>query len=195
MDLQHVNVKIYVDGDLGVEPERFIGIFQRWIKEELLDELLIDVADYRHVPAGPGVMLIAHEADYSMDNAGKRWGLRYNRKAAVEGTNVDRFRQAFASALTACRMLEAEFADGDALRFSRDAFELFINDRACAPNTPETFASAKPEIEAFLQGLLGHSECTLAQFDDPRSRFGVAVKCGKPFDLAELLQAARLGDG
>ena len=158
---------------------------------EFLDELLIDVADYRHVPAGPGVLLVAHEADYSMDNAGKRWGLRYNRKAAVEGTNLDRLRQAFVAALNACRLLEEEFADGDGLRFSRDEFELFINDRASAPNTPETFASAEPEIGAFLNGLLGHTEFTLTQFGDPRARFGVAVKCGKPFDPAKLRQSLR----
>ena len=54
MDLQHVNVKIYVDGDLAVDPARFIEIFHGWIKEEAFDELLIDVADYRHVPDGPG---------------------------------------------------------------------------------------------------------------------------------------------
>ena len=32
-------------------------------------------------PAGPGVMLIGHQADYSVDNTDDRLGVRYNRKA------------------------------------------------------------------------------------------------------------------
>ena len=105
MELQHINVKIYVDGDLAIDPAAFIDVFHEWVREHTLDELLIDVADYRHVPAGPGVMLIGHEGDYSMDNAGDRWGLRYNRKAAVDGSNDDRLRQALCSAVRACQLL------------------------------------------------------------------------------------------
>ena len=60
----------------------------------MFGELLLDVADYRHVPAGPGVMLIGNEGDYSVDNTGDRLGIRYNRKAALDGDNQDRLRQA-----------------------------------------------------------------------------------------------------
>ena len=190
MQLQHVNVKIFVDGDLKVDPARFIEVFHRWIREQALDELLIDVADYRHVPAGPGVMLIGFEADYSMDNAGGRYGLLYNRKAAVSGSNEDRFRQALRSAANACRLLEEEFATEGPLLFSRQEFELVINDRALAPNTPETFAAAKPELETYLQQVLGHSEFSLEHQSAPRSRFGVSVKVAKPFDLAALVEIA-----
>ena len=66
MNLQHINVKIYVEDDSAVDLSRFIDVFHSWIKQQLLDELLIDVADYRHVPAGPGVILIGHEADNAM---------------------------------------------------------------------------------------------------------------------------------
>ena len=58
MELQHINVKIYVEGDLPVDPAEFITVFHQWVKDKVLDELLIDVADYRHVPAGPGVLLV-----------------------------------------------------------------------------------------------------------------------------------------
>ena len=183
MQLQHVNIKIYVDGDMTVDPERFIEVFHRWIAQSSLDELLIDVADYRHVPRGPGVVLIGHEADYSMENIGGRFGLRYNRKAALEGTNQDRFSQALRSAANACRMLEADFE----LKFSRQQFELFINDRALAPNTPETFAAVKPELDSFLKQVLGHDAMSLEHQSDPRRLFGVEVTVDRPFDLAALL--------
>lgn len=183
MMLQHVNVKIYLDGRLGVDLGRFIEVFHDWIREQTLDELLIDVADYRHVPAGPGVLLVGHEADYSMDHADNRYGLRYNRKAPLDGTNVDRFRCAFGSALHACRLLEDRLAPEGSLRFSRQEFELFINDRALAPNTPETYEAAKPDLEAFLNDVLGHGDFSVEHRDDPRTLFGVVVNVARPFDL------------
>ena len=189
MDLQHVNIKIPVQGDLNVPAERFIGIFHNWIKDDTLDELLIDVADYRHVPAGPGVMLIGHEADFSMDHAGNRWGLRYNRKAPLPGSNEDRFHQALKSAAHACCLLESELAKDGPLTFSRKEFELFINDRALAPNTPETYAACKPQLEAFVQSVLGHGEFNLTHVGDSRTLFRVTVTASKPFDLTAIAES------
>ena len=183
MELQHINVKIYVEGDLPVDPADFIPVFHQWVKDKVLDELLIDVADYRHVPAGPGVLLVGLEADYDMDNTDNRWGLRYNRKAPLKGTNEDRFRQAFRSAAHACGMLEKQFAGDSPLKFSRREFELFVNDRALAPNTPETFEACKPELESFLQNLLGHDEFDMVHRGDPRSLFGVTITSAQPFEL------------
>ena len=191
MELQHVNVKIYVEGELKVDPSRFIDIFHEWIKTGTLEELLIDVADYRHVPAGPGVLLIGHEADYSMDNTDNRYGLRYNRKALLDGSNEDRFRQALRSALQACQLLETQFADDGRLKFSRQEFEFFINDRALAPNTRETFAACRTELESFLKNVLGHSDFVLAHHSDPRALFGVSIKVAKPFDLSRILKTLK----
>ncbi len=186
MELQHVNVKIYLDGKLTVDPARFIDLFHRWIREEMLPTLLIDVADYRHVPDGPGVMLIGHEADYNMDHTNGQWGLRYNRKAPLEGSNEDRFREAFAAAGEACRLIEND-CSADGLRFSRTAFELFVNDRALAPNTADTLAAVQPEIESFLTNVLGQRGFTVEHLDaDPRCRFGVSVHLAQPFDLEAL---------
>ena len=189
MELQHVNVKIFVDGELPVDAARLIEVFHRWIRESVLDDFLIDVADYRHVPAGPGVMLIGHDVDYSLDNAGGRWGLLYNRKSSVEGSNDDRLREALVSAANACRLLEEEFSS-DGLTFSRNELQIIINDRALAPNTPETLAAAQPVLESFFSALFGHSDFTITAESDPRRRFGVTVTSSPPFDLAALQQAA-----
>lgn len=191
MELQHVNVKIYVDGELSVDPGRFIECFHGWVRDQIMEEeMLIDVADYRHVPAGPGVVLIGLEADYGMDQTGNRYGLRYNRKAPLDSSNRDRLLHALSRAARACRMLETEFG-GDGLKFRRDELELFINDRAFAPNTPETYAACKPEFESFLQEILGHGNFSLQQESEPRRRFGVTVKTEQPFDLEAILSAAR----
>lgn len=191
VELQHINVKFFVDGALGPAPEQFINVFHKWIRKEAFDELLVDVADYRHVPEGPGVMLIGLEGDYSMDHTDGRWGLRYNRKAELPGTNADRFSQALRAAATACESLEAEFAADATLRFHREEFELFINDRALAPNTDETFEACREDLDAFLAAALGHDEYSLSRPDDPRRRFGVLVKSQKPFALDRFISTAK----
>ena len=187
MEFQHVNVKMFVAGELGFDPSRFINAFHQWIQAQAMPEMLIDVADYCHVPDGPGVLLVAHEADYSMDHTDGRWGLRYNRKATISGSNDDRFRQALSAAASACCRLEEDFA-ADGLHFGRTEFEVFINDRALAPNTPETSASFKSELSGCLTKLLGHSKFTLQLPRDPRQRVDAVVTTAQPFDLKALAQ-------
>ncbi len=181
MNLQHVNVKIFVDGELTVDQEQFINIFHRLVAEQAMDQMMIDVADYRHVPAGPGVVMVGLEADYAMDHKDSRYGLRYNRKGALEGSNVDRMNQAYWAARNLCTLLESEL---DGLKFSETEFELFFNDRALAPNTPETLAEARPEIKAFLRDGLGQTEFEFDFNNDPRSLFGAVVKLGQPVAAA-----------
>ena len=60
MNVQHVNVKIFAE-DPAIELDGAIPVFHRWIQRNVCEELLIDVADYRHVPAGPGVLLVGHD--------------------------------------------------------------------------------------------------------------------------------------
>jgi hypothetical protein len=181
MEFQHVNLKIFVEGELPFDPSRLINVFHHWIQDSALPELLIDVADYGHVPNGPGIMLIAHEADYSMDHTDGRWGLRYNRKAALPGGNEDRFRQAFSAASIACRKLEEAFATEGPLKFSRTQFEVCINDRALAPNNPETAAAFESDLRVSLKNILGHEAFTLQTHPDRRRRVGAVVTTSKPF--------------
>ena len=180
MNMQNINIKIPVEGELPVEPEEFIPLFHSWIREDTFGELLIDVADYLHVPKGPGVMLIGHAEDYSLDNGGGVYGLLYNRKKELDGSNADRYASAFGRAARACGLLEAAF---ESLKFSRTRFDLIVNNRAVAPNTPETFAAFLPEFEAYLKEAFGEG-CTVEQFGEPRQRFGVRVTCASPFEIA-----------
>src|SRR5215467_12966631 len=118
MDLQHFNVKLFVDQPETVDLAGFMAVFNSWIQDQVSEELLIDVADYRHVHAGPGVVLIGHEANFSLDNAEDRLGLLYNRKAPLPGSNTDRLRQAVRAALLAAQRLSVapglKFSGGEA---------------------------------------------------------------------------------
>ena len=189
MELQHVNLKIFADDPSAVDATAYIGLFHNWIRENSLDELLIDVADYRHVPHGPSVILIGLEADYCIDNTAGRYGLRYNRKAGCDGTNQDRFRQALNAAARACRMIENQVDTKPAPTFSGQSLELLINDRALAPNTPETHAACRPEVESFLDSLYGSGQYELEAHTEPRSRFGYTIRGAGPLDLDALIAA------
>ena len=67
MESQRIQVKIYATE--SQDPERFIPVFHRFIRDSVFDELMIDVADYGHVKDGPGVVLIGHASDYFADTA------------------------------------------------------------------------------------------------------------------------------
>lgn len=187
MELQHVNVKLLVQNPEEVDLEPLIPIFHSWIQAQVSEELLLDVADYRHVAEGPGVVLIGHQANYSVENTDNRLGVRYNRKAALDGSNQDRLRQAVRSALSACQRLESEPGLNGKLRFNGQEMELFINDRLLAPNRDETREAVEPELRAFLQKLFGGSEYALRYNSDPRRLFSVFVTSSRAFDAGQLL--------
>lgn len=185
MELQHFIAKIPVAGELRIAPEKWVDVFHRWVAQQSMPELLVDVAELLHVPAGPGVVLVGHQADYALDHTGGHWGLLYRRKAVLDGTNADRMAQALQSAAHACRLLEAEFP-GE-LEFSRAEFELIVNDRLLAPNIAETYAAVEPEVAAFLRDFLGLNAFSFTRHDrEPRGRFGLTIKSDRPFDLAAI---------
>lgn len=183
MELQSINIKIPVDGDLSVDSAEFMGLFQRWVKEQHREELLIDMADYRHVPNGPGVLCVGLEADYAMDQRDGQWGLLYNRKASVTGSNADRLGQALGSAAAACEKLESEVPG---LKFNRAAFECVINDRIVAVNTAQAWDVFKPELEGFLKSIGAEAVSIARSSEDRRSRLGAKVTLTAPLDFSSL---------
>src|SRR5882757_1808014 len=186
--LQHINVKLLVKNPVEVDLEPLIPVFHDWIQDPLPGELLLDIADYRHVPAGPGVVLIGHEGDYSVDNTDNRLGVRYNRKAALDGSNQDRLKQAARAALIACQRLEADSRLGGRLRFNGQEIEIFVNDRLLAPNCDATREAFNSDFQIFFQNLFRGREYSMSYGSDPRKLFTVSVKAVQPFPLADLLE-------
>ena len=187
MILQHINVKLLVKEVEEVDLELLVPIFHTWIQDKVFAERLLDIADYRHVHHGPGVILIGLEGDYSVDNTDGRLGVRYNRKAGLEGSNHDRLKQAARAALSAGHRLEAEISLGGKLRFNGQDVELFVNDRLLAPNNASTRAAAEAEFKPFFAQLFGGVEYSLSYSNHPRQLFGVTAKASRPLSLEELL--------
>jgi hypothetical protein len=140
-------VKYFAQGDIAFDLAALVPVFQRWIQQHSVEGLLIDVADYKHVHQGPGVILIGHEGDYGFDLRGGRPGLLYTRKREIQGTLVDNLQLALRLASDACRKLAAE-PTLNGLRFSEDRVEIFFLDRLAVPNTPEAFVGLRPLVAA-----------------------------------------------
>lgn len=183
MNLQHLNVKILVEGELKIDFERVIEVFHAWVAEQQMPEMLIDVADYRHVPDGPGVVLVGLECDYAMDHSGDGFGLLFNRKGPLEGNNQDRIEHSLKRCAQACSMLESEF---ESLKFSRKQLILTVNDRALAPNTDESREQCRSIFVASLQKVLGEGDIQLEFDEEPRNRLGAKVTLENPIDLGKL---------
>src|SRR5579862_8118586 len=105
MDLHKFSIKFFAHGAEQIDVLKLIPIYHRWIQQELLEDLLIDVADYSHVPAGPGVMLIAHEGNYALDETGHERGVMYYSKHKLTGELPDRFALVASKALQAARLM------------------------------------------------------------------------------------------
>ena len=187
MEMQHVNVKLMLENSDEVDLEPLIPIFHSWIQEQVPGELLLDVADYRHVHAGPGVILIGHQGDYSVDNGQSRLGVRYNRKAELDGDNESRLAQAAVAALRACQRLQGDARLAGRLRFNGREMQLFVNDRLLAPNRESTREAAEPELREFLGRLFRGGDYSLSFGDDPRKLFAASVETAQQFAVSDLL--------
>jgi hypothetical protein len=174
--MQHVNIKIFAKSGQDINPADAIPVFHRWIQKRELPELLIDVADYAHVPEGPGVLLIAHEANYSLDYARGHFGLLYNRKAKADASAQDQLRQAYDSALAACHLLELEAEFGGNLEFDPAHLELTLNDQLLHPNTDEGWQEVAPEVQRFFDSLFGAGRYSVERGGEPRERLRATIR-------------------
>ena len=171
--MQNVNVKIFAEPAEGLDARAAIPVFHRWIQTNVCPELLIDVVDYAHVPAGPGVMLIGHEANYSLDNARNRLGLLYNRKAQRDGAPRENLEAAYEAARAAAGRLEREPEFAGKLKFSSAEVEITLNDRLLYPNDDATWNSLRGDFEAFFDGIFGAGNYTIARDAGPLERFRI----------------------
>ena len=155
---QRIGVKLFFEpAKKPLDLSLFIPVFHKWIRTQPVDGMLIDVADYKHVPDGPGIMLIGHEGDFSIDLAEGRAGLRYVRKRDWQDsdgndsqilqarlTEVLRMVQLGADALAKERKLRRT------LKIDVGALQFTFNDQLRAPNTSETLDALRDDLLAVL---------------------------------------------
>lgn len=128
-DIQKIDVKIFATKGEDINPYEFVPVLQRWIQEHALPGTLIDVADYSHMHQGPGVILVGHEYNVSVDYADGKMGVLFHYKRPAESTFADRAQSAVKQALNAAKLLEEDTAFKGRLAFDTSNPQLIVNDR------------------------------------------------------------------
>ena len=175
MDLQKFGIKLYLNTNVSYKITDFIPIFHNWIQEKLVsDHLLIDVADYSHIPDGPGVMLIAHEGHFSLDQENHKPGIMYMRKTDIDGSFKERFKKVFSSVVQAANLL-CENNINKEINFTTNLFRFIANDRRLADNTKENQSLYQDEVQKILEDQYSGSKWAYEDISNKNERLAFTV--------------------
>lgn len=187
MNLERFCIKFLARPETTLDEVALIEIFHEWIRLRKLPGTLIDVADYRHVPQGPGIMLVTHEVNYALDHGEGQFGLYAQRKLGEGETLKDRIVNLAKATATLGALLESDHRVAGKLSLEGGQFLYMSNDRLLAPNTEEGFATLKPELEAAAAQLYPGQTVSVTRLEnDPRDRLTVLVKVENSVDIAQL---------
>jgi hypothetical protein len=175
-DVVRIGAKLYAENPEVIDLEAYVPLFHGWIQRKSVDGVPIDVADYAHVPDGPGVMLIGHEADRSIDLGEGRPGVVYQRKRDPEGDVESRFAAAIAAADGLASEIEGDPAAAG-VRFGRDEILIRVNDRLAAPNDDATLDALRPSIAGAHATVRPGRTATIERLTgDPKGPLTVRVR-------------------
>ncbi len=143
-------------------------VFHRFIQRGKVEGLLIDVADYRHVPDGPGMVLIGHDIDHALTD-GALTSIRKRQKADAATQLRDLLRMALGT-------IDAIEADQDLdATFDRSSFTVTVFDRSLG-SRDEVAAALLAAVQPVVAALFGDDAAVTAVLDvDPRSAPQVEV--------------------
>ncbi len=170
LDLQRIGLKIFADPPAQLSLNPFLAIFGRWRAEASHPAQWVDLADYAHMPQGPGIMLIGKLANFSFDLAQPGPGALYVSKKDLSGSYEDRLRRVMREGfeLAARLAAEAEFPTG--VRLKRQQLELFFNDRLETPNTDATDGELGPAVGRVFE------EYEITREPDAGRRYGFLIR-------------------
>lgn len=147
-DIQKIDVKVFATKGEDIDPYEFVPVLQRWIQEHTVPGTLIDVADYSHMHQGPGVILVGHQYNVSVDYAEGKMGVLFHYKRPAESTFAERAKSAVKQALNAATLLEEDAAFKGRLAFDTNTVQLIVNDRSIDVSAAkEAVNGALPEAE------------------------------------------------
>jgi len=186
MKSEKLQIKFFARPNAAFDLEAVVPVFHRFIREHAFDELMIDVADYKHVHHGPGVALVGDANDYFLDEGEGRPGLLFSRKRHGSGPE-GRLREGFARALKACTLLEAAPELGGKLTFATNEILIRLPDRLRAPNDDASFAEVSSEVSTLLDKLYGAGQYSIERGAPTPEPLTLRVKTKASPALAALL--------
>jgi hypothetical protein len=187
---KRISIKFYAEAAPGFDITQAVPVFHRWIREHVItNELLIDVADYKHVVDGPGVLLVGHEADYGLALVDSRLELLYTRKRNTGDSLVGAFHTLFAQSLHAAHLLESD-PELVGLRIHTDKADIAILDRLHFANSDAGVSAIGHALESVLAAVYPDGATVQRLANDPRQPLTVQVSAPGAGSSAAL--AARL---
>jgi hypothetical protein len=181
---ERLQLKLYLEPSEHFEVEALIPVFHRFIRDQVLKDLVIDVVDYSHVPDGPGVVLIGHAADYYVGELDGAFGLVYSRKRG--GPDADgRLEDALRRLVNVARLLEQEH--GLNLRFKSNELSLRLTDRLRAPNDDATFTSTQTEVQTLIGRVYG-GEAAVERLPGSNGPLSLRIRAASAPSLEALLE-------
>ena len=177
--LQRICLKLYA-AEPGISDQVFVPIFHDWIRDQALEDLvLFDVADYAHVPESPGIVLVTHEASFSLDRSDGLFGLLAQRRVDGSGVAADMIATTLRHALQVAAKLEGDPRLSGKLGFDRSRVLIAANDRLRAPNTDEGYHAFEPVVRAAIGAVFADSAPRVTRVtNDPRDRLAADVRVG-----------------
>ncbi len=168
-----LSVKFFFE-DLSIDAESFIPVFHRWIRENVVpNELLLDVADYKHVLDGPAIFLIGHEADYVVDFTDAKPGLMYVRKRDAGTDLADALDTTMSQALHGVKLTEDDVELKGKLKLRTDAAAIVLLDRLNYPNAAngdgaDAAAAVQAQLSDNLAAIFGEDATVTRVANDAR---------------------------
>lgn len=171
-NLQRIDVKLLLDCPPDPDLDQFLVIFDRWRKADDHPADWVDLADYAHMPGGPGILIAGKRDTFSVNLNPPGPGLLTSVRRGLEGSLEDRFREALRRAreFNAAVMAEPEFPAEFSVR--EGAWEIYVNDRLGFPNTDPTDRLVRPAVAA----ALGVAPESLTRDPDSRNRLGYSAR-------------------
>lgn len=186
MTPKRLSAKFFLDPEGGVDPSAVVPVFHDWISRQLVGEVLIDVADYSHVQDGPAIMLVALEADYVLDFADGKPGIRYIRKRNVPDTLPAALAQVIANAAHAAHLLQNAGFAPDA-----SGVEVEIFDKLHYPQDTASFNVLAAELENVGRVAWADGVSTARVPVDPRRPLRLVVGGKAPATFEQLVTRLR----
>ena len=183
MDLQKFGIKLFFQPNGSYPSRDFIPELHRWIQNDSIPQhMLIDVVDYSHIPDGPGIMLIAHEGQFSFDLENNQPGVFYLRKTKLNGNFDERIHSVLNTAVHSAGLIQKnEF--GKEVQFLNKSFRFIANDRRLAENNKENQELYSDAFEGYLNKNYPSSKWELENFTEGEERLAFTVNFQDDTDL------------
>ena len=194
--LQNLSVKIFFkNNSLPAPVNTFHKLFNQWIRD-WPEEIWVDVADYSHLYHGPVMVLVAHDANYSLDAEEGRPGLIYSRKTQLSlGSSAEVMQHSILKALFAAQKLANEPDLKGGLAFKGEELELQLNNRYLSGEMPDPALELKSAVEPLLPILYGNNKVSFSQGQNPKKRVRLNISVSPAYSIHSMLSSFKVHTG